>query len=90
MSDYKNFLKGRGFNAQETEYLSKFADNNDGTYSSYKSGSHPEMKIIFKTGETKRLYITKVGGNEYNIKNNYNQSTKVSGFDGLTEYMEDL
>lgn len=90
MSEYKNFLKGRGFNTQETEYLSKFAGENDGTYSSYKSGSFPEMKIIFKSGETKRLYITKVGGSEYKIKDNYNQSTNVSGFDGLTKYMEDL
>ena len=88
MSEYKNFLQGRGFNSQETEFLKKYAESNDGTTSTYKIGSHPEFKIIFKTGETKRLYITKTGNEQYDVKNNFGDPKQITGFAGLSSYMD--
>jgi hypothetical protein len=88
MSDYKNFLQGRGFNSQETEHIKTYSDRNDGTCSTYKSGSHPEYKIIFKTGETKRLYITKTGNEQYDVKNNFGEPRTIKGFNNLSTFMD--
>lgn len=89
MSEYKNFLQGRGFNSQESEFLKKYADGNDGTASSYKMGSHPEFKIIFKSGETKRLYITKTGNEQYDVKDNFNDPQTITGFSKLSSYLDE-
>ncbi len=86
---YKNFLQGRSFNTKETEFIKKFADDNEGTHSSYKSGSFPEFKLIFKTGESKRLYITKMDSDKYKVKNDFNDSISIEGFDSLSKYMND-